>query len=145
MPLNPDRRITMSDRRKELEQLTHDFVDAFNRQSLDDVVSYFADDAVYEDSRGGSHTGPDAIRTAFTPLVGGAMGKIRFDDEDFFAEVETDKVMASWTLNMEVEGKPVSMRGMDILQFRGDKLILKQAYCKAQTPALQDRDDEQAA
>ena len=58
----------MSDRRAELIELTNQFVDAFNRQNLDDVVSFFAEDAVYEDSRGGSHTGPDAIRTAFEPL-----------------------------------------------------------------------------
>ena len=136
----------MADRSSELKQLTTDFVDAFNRQNLDDVVNFFADDAVYEDSRGGSHQGHEAIRAAFTPLVGGAMGKIKFDDEDYFAEVESDKVMASWTLNMEVEGKPVAMRGMDILHFKGDKLVRKMAYCKAVTPALKDKNsDEQAA
>ena len=128
----------MSDRRAELIELTNPFVDAFNRQNLDDVVSFFADDAVYEDSRGGSHQGPDAIRAAFTPLVGGAMGNIKFDDEDFFAEVETDKVMASWTLNMEVEGKAVKMRGLDLLHFSGSKLTRKMAYCKAQAPAFED-------
>ena len=128
----------MGDRRAELIELTNEFVDAFNRQSLDDVVSFFAQDAVYEDSRGGSHVGPDAIRAAFTPLVGGAMGKIKFDDEDFFAEVATDKVMASWTLNMEVDGKPVKMRGLDLLHFKGKKLTHKMAYCKASTPAFED-------
>ncbi len=128
----------MSDRRAELLDLTNRFVDAFNRQNLDDVVAFFAEDAVYEDSRGGSHQGPEAIRAAFTPLLGGTMGKIKFDDEDFFAEVESDKVMASWTLNMEVEGKPVKMRGLDLLHFRGDRLVRKMAYCKAKAPAFQE-------
>ena len=128
----------MPDRRAELIDLTNRFVDAFNRQSLDDVVSFFADDAIYEDSRGGSHQGKDAIRAAFTTLVTGGMGKIRFDDEDFFAEVESDKVMASWTLNMEVDGKAVKLRGLDLLHFNGDKLVKKLAYCKAATPALKD-------
>ena len=60
----------------------------------------------------------------------------RFEDADFFAEPESDKVMASWTLHMEVEGKPVKLRGLDIFQFRGDKLIRKLAYCKAAKPQI---------
>jgi ketosteroid isomerase-like protein len=128
----------MPDRRAELVKLTHDFVDAFNRQSIDDVVAFFAEDAVYEDSRGGSHKGPAAIRKAFEPLVCGGRGTIRFDDEDFFAEPESDKVMASWTLNMEVDGRPVRLRGLDLLHFRGGKLVRKMAYCKAATPQLDD-------
>ena len=38
----------MTDRRKELLSLTDQFVDAFNRMNLDDVVSFFSEDAVYE-------------------------------------------------------------------------------------------------
>ena len=60
----------MTDRRDELIQLTNDFVDAFNRMNLDDVVRFFAEDGIYEDSTGGRHIGHDAIRTAFEPLVG---------------------------------------------------------------------------
>ena len=52
--------------------------------NLDDVVGAFSDDGVYEDSRGGRHQGKAAIRTAFEPLLTGAMGQISFDDEDFF-------------------------------------------------------------
>ena len=45
----------MTDRRQELLALTDQFVDAFNRMNLDDVVSFFSEDAVYEDSTGGRH------------------------------------------------------------------------------------------
>lgn len=127
----------MGDRRSELADLTERFVDAFNNMDIDGVVSFFSDDAVYEDSRGDSHTGPQAIRQAFTPLVGGAMGKIRFDAEDLFMEEDTGKVMASWKLNMEVDGKPVVVRGLDCLHFRGDKLVKKLAYMKAATPQFE--------
>ena len=74
----------MTNRRDELIDLTHQFVDAFNRMSLDDVVAFFAEDGIYEDSTGGTHVGHDAIRTAFEPLVSGSRGKIRFDGEDVF-------------------------------------------------------------
>ena len=53
----------MTDRRQELLTLTDQFVDAFNRMNLDDVVSFFSEDAVYEDSSGGRHVGHKAIRT----------------------------------------------------------------------------------
>ena len=129
----------MSARRAELVALTTRFVDAFNQQDLDGVMRFFSPEAVYEDSRGGSHTGHAAIRAAFEPLLNGARGRIRFDEEDFFTEVETDKVMASWRLHMEIDGKPVSMRGLDLLHFEGEHLVRKLAYCKSASPTL-DRD-----
>jgi hypothetical protein len=39
---------------------------------------------------------------------------------------------------MEVEGKAVKMRGLDLLHFSGSKLTRKMAYCKAQEPAFED-------
>ena len=126
----------MSDRRAELVRLTSRFVDAFNRQDLDGVMGFFSDDARYEDSRGGAHDGNAAIRAAFEPLLSGRMGRIRFDEEDLFAEVEAGKVMASWRLHLEVDGRPVSMRGLDLLHFEGDRLVRKLAYCKSASPAL---------
>lgn len=128
----------MGNRRAELTDLTERFVDAFNKMDIDGVVSFFSEDAVYEDSRGGSHSGPAAIREAFTPLVGGAMGTISFDAEDLFMEEDTGKVMASWKLNMEVEGKPVVVRGLDLLHFEGDRLVKKLAYMKAAKPQFED-------
>ena len=127
----------MTDRYAELKDLTARFVDAFNRQDLDGVVSFFAEDAIYDDSRGNPHQGPEAIREAFAPLLS---GKIRFDDEDYFAEMGTDKVLTSWTLNLEAGGQPKKMRGLDILQFRGDKIVRKLAYCKADKPRLDEGD-----
>ena len=62
----------MTDRRDQLIKLTNELVDAFNRMNLDDVVAFFAEDGIYEDSTGGTHVGHDAIRTAFEPLVGGS-------------------------------------------------------------------------
>ena len=127
----------MTDRRDELIQLTIDFVDAFNRMNLDDVVSFFADDGIYEDSTGGRHIGHDAIRIAFEPLVGGSRGSIRFDGEDVFVETDTGKVLASWRLNLDKDGEVSVIRGMDILEFEADKLKKKMAYTKADKPHLE--------
>ena len=127
----------MNDRRDQLIQLTNDFVDAFNRMNLEDVVSFFADDGIYEDSTGGRHIGHDAIRTAFEPLVGGSRGSIRFDGEDVFVETDTGKVLASWRLNLDKDGEVSIIRGIDILKFEAGKLKKKMAYMKADKPHLE--------
>jgi len=127
----------MTDRRQELLALTDQFVDAFNRMNLDDVVSFFSEGAVYEDSVGGRHVGHKAIRTAFEPLVGGSRGRIRFDGEDVFAEVETGKVLASWRLSLDKDGDVSVIRGIDVLEFQGNKLAKKLAYMKVDKPHLE--------
>ena len=127
----------MTNRRDELIQLTNAFVDAFNRMNLDDVVDFFAEDGVYEDSTGGRHIGHDAIRTAFAPLVGGSRGNIRFDGEDVFVETDTGKVLASWRLNLDKDGEVSVIRGIDILEFEADKLKRKMAYTKVDKPHLE--------
>ena len=127
----------MSNRRDDLIRLTKKFVDAFNRMNLNDVVNFFATDGVYEDSTGGRHVGHEAIRTAFEPLVGGSRGKIRFDGEDIFVEAESGKVLASWRLNLDKDGSVSVIRGIDILEFTGDKLKRKGAYMKVDKPHLE--------
>jgi ketosteroid isomerase-like protein len=127
----------MTDRRQELLALTDQFVDAFNRMNLDDVVSFFSEDAVYEDSAGDRHVGRKAIRIAFEPLVGGSRGRIRFDGEDVFAEAETGKVLASWRLSLDKDGDVSVIRGIDVLEFQGNKLAKKLAYMKVDKPHLE--------
>lgn len=128
----------MSDRRAELLEATEKFVSAFNQMHIDKVVKSFAEDGIYEDSTGGRHQGHNAIRTAFEPLVGGAKGKIRFVSEDFFAEVETGKVLISWFLNMELDDNISVIRGIDVLHFNDDNsLAKKMAYMKVDKPHLE--------
>ena len=127
----------MTDRRDELISLTNEFVDAFNRMNLDDVVAFFAEDGIYEDSTGGRHIGHDAIRAAFEPLVGGSRGKIRFDGEDIFVETDTGKVLASWRLNLDKDGEVSVIRGIDVLEFADNKLKKKMAYMKVDKPRLE--------
>ena len=127
----------MTHRRAQLIQLTNDFVDAFNRMNVDEVVSFFAEDGIYEDSTGGRHIGHDAIRTAFEPLVGGSRGSIRFDGEDVFVETDTGKVLTSWRLNLDKDGEVSVIRGIDILEFEADKLKKKMAYMRADKAHLE--------
>ncbi|MAZ04365.1 MAG: hypothetical protein CMN56_14625 [Sneathiella sp.] len=122
---------TLTDSRETLSALTDRFVDAFNRQDIDAVMSFFAEDAVYRDPYGKSHEGLAAIRKAFEPVLNGALGKINFAGEDRFIDAEAGKVMDSWTLHMHMgEGpeKEASMTGLDLLTFKNDKLVRKTTY-----------------
>jgi ketosteroid isomerase-like protein len=123
--------------RAHLVDLARHFVDAFNRNDLDSVMSFFADDAVYDEFNGKRNVGKAAIRAAFEPQFSGAYGKMQFLDEDLFADAETGKVMASWRCTLTVKGEPTSWRGLDLLHFAGDKLVQKLTYAKAKVPLFQ--------
>ncbi len=120
-----------SHRRSELSSLTDRFVDAFNRQNMEDVMAFFSEDAVYQDPYGKTHKGKTAISKAFEPVLNGGLGKVHFEDEDRFIDEETGKVMDSWNLHMHIgegEDKEASMLGLDLLHFDGDKLVRKITY-----------------
>ena len=53
--------------KQSLEDVAIRFTDAFNRDDLDGVMSFFAEDAVYDEVHGARHEGQDAIRAAFEP------------------------------------------------------------------------------
>ena len=59
---------------KPIAEVLREFVAGFNTNNLDDVMAYFADDAVYEPGNGDIHRGRDAIRKAFLPQFANAFG-----------------------------------------------------------------------
>ena len=124
--------------RQQLFNLTTRFIEAFNRNDLDTVMSFFTDDAVYDEFNGKRNEGKAAIRAAFTPQFTGTFGSMQFLDEDVFIDSDTGKVMASWRCTLSVKGQPTSWRGLDLLHFRGEKLVQKLTYAKAKVPLFQD-------
>jgi ketosteroid isomerase-like protein len=123
--------------RAHLLDLTNRFVDAFNRNDLDSVMAFFADDGVYDEFNGRRNVGKAAIRAAFEPQFSGAYGEMKFLDEDMFADPEAGKVMASWRCTLSVKGEPTSWRGLDLMHFKGDKLVQKLTYAKTKVPLFQ--------
>ena len=119
------------ERRDELDALSTRFVSAFNRQNLDDLMSYFAPDAVYEDPYGKKYKTPADIRAQFDVVVNGKLGKISFEAEDRFIDAIAGKVMDSWILRMWIDDKTKeerTMRGLDLLHWDDDRLIRKITY-----------------
>ncbi|MBI2206473.1 MAG: nuclear transport factor 2 family protein [Candidatus Rokubacteria bacterium] len=122
--------------RKRLEQLVIDFTEAFNRDDLDGVMRYLADDAVYDEFNGTVNRGKAAIRAAFVPQFRGDYGKLRFHTEDVFVDPVTGRALIRWLCTLDTKRGPAGWRGLDILHFDGDRITRKLTYAKAKVPLL---------
>src|SRR5438034_6026068 len=60
--------------RAKLADLVVQFTEAFNRNDLDGVMSFMAEDAVYDEFNGTINRGTAAIRAAFEPQFRGDYG-----------------------------------------------------------------------
>ena len=120
----------MAEKRKELIRLTENFVTAFNKMDLNEVANSFAENSIYEDSKGNRFYGKLEIKKAFEPLLSGQMGQIHFEGDDIFVEEESGKVMTSWTLSINLKGNKSKIKGLDLLKFVNGKVLEKIAYRK---------------
>ena len=127
-------------RQKELVELVIRFTDAFNRDDLEAVMSFFADDAVYDEFNGTRSRGTAAIRAAFEPQFRGDYGRVRFHAEDVFADADSGKALIRWRCTLE--GGPVdgSWRGLDILHVDAGQITHKLTYAKADAPRIEPSD-----
>lgn len=129
----------MSQRHDELKRLADAFTATFNAHDLDATMAFFVEDAVYEEMHGPVRRGKADIRKAFEALFTKRFGVMRFDEEDTFIDADAGKVMTSWTLHLsDLNGKPMKLRGLDLLWFDADRLVRKLTYCKAREPRYVD-------
>ncbi len=142
--------------RRELEERVTRFCDAFNRDDLDAVMTYFAEDAVYETFDGHRAQGKAAIRAAFEPQFRGDFGQIRFLTEDMVVDAEAGKAVLRWRCQHEIAqvrglpglsglrqalyrglyGKSFGWYGLDVLHFSGGLLREKRTYAQAKLPLV---------
>lgn len=123
--------------RAELEALVLAFTDAFNREDLDAVMAFMADDAIYDQFNGVRAAGKAAIRAAFVPQFRGDYGVMRFLTEDLFVDAAAGKAMISWRCTLATGGTTRGWRGLDLLHFTGRRVQEKQTYAKADVPKLE--------
>ena len=122
--------------RKQLEDLVVRFTEAFNRDDLDGVMSFMAEDAIYDEFNGRQSRGKQAIREAFVPQFRGDFGRIRFQTEDLFVDPESGKALIRWLCTLENDGRSSGWRGLDILRFEEGLLAEKHTYAKAKAPLI---------
>ncbi|MBI4255414.1 MAG: nuclear transport factor 2 family protein [Candidatus Rokubacteria bacterium] len=122
--------------RERLAGLVVRFTDAFNRDDLDGVMSFLADDAVYDEFNGTVNRGRAAIRAAFVPQFRGDYGTLRFHAEDLFVDPVAGKALIRWVCTFQTKRGPAGWRGLDILHVRNGLITEKLTYAKAKVPLL---------
>jgi ketosteroid isomerase-like protein len=122
--------------RAQLEELVRRFTEAFNKDDLDGVMAFMAEDAIYDEFNGKINHGKTAIRQAFEPQFRGVYGVIRFHTEDMFVDTESGKALIRWLCTLERHGHRRGWRGLDILRFENGLLQEKHTYAKAEVPLL---------
>jgi ketosteroid isomerase-like protein len=126
----------MAMERGELAELVVQFTEAFNREDLDGVMSFIAEDAVYDEFDGTINRGTAAIRAAFEPQFRGDYGKLRFHTEDLFVDAGAGKALIRWLCTLETKRGPAAWRGLDILHVENGRITEKLTYAKAKVPLL---------
>ena len=80
------------------------FVAGFNGNDLDQVMAFFAEDAVYRPGDGSEHRGRAAIRRAFAPQFQGAYGEMRFLVDDRLVDEPARKAAIRWICRHDMSG-----------------------------------------
>ncbi|VWC77232.1 transcriptional regulator [Burkholderia lata] len=118
-------------------ELLQDIIAAFNSRDVARIAAHFADDAVFYASRGKDADGA-AIRGKET--IADYVAK-RFDQipnmswEPVYDYVADDtRAVSVWIVRGdEVTGEKIEARGVDLWEFRGDKILYKDTYWKIKT------------
>ena len=124
--------------REKLVDLVVGFTEAFNRDDLDGVMAFMAEDAIYDEFNGTINRGAGAIRAAFVPQFRGDYGKLRFNTEDLFVDAIEGKALIRWLCTLETKRGPAAWRGLDILHVKNGRITEKLTYAKAKAPLLGD-------
>jgi ketosteroid isomerase-like protein len=128
------------------------FVTGFNTNSLDDVMAFFAEDAVYRPGDGHEFRGRAAIREAFRPQFSGAYGAMRFLVDDRIIDEGARKAAIRWVCQHDfgravplhrrvffttVFGRRAGWYGTDIFHFDADgKIVGKFSYANYGRPQM---------
>lgn len=109
------------------------FADAWNRHDIDALMSFMAEDCVFEASAGPEvcgtrYAGRDAVRAGFEDVWA------TFPDAHWSGArhlVQGDRGVSEWTFTgTRADGTRVEVHGCDLLTFRDGKIALKNSYRK---------------
>lgn len=114
------------------EQVTQEvlkgFLEAFNRDDLDAIMDYFADDCVFYMPRGDQYVGKKDVRAGLAKRFEGTPDVHYGDDRHWGCG---DFGASEWTLTgTSASGKKIEVRGVDLLEFAKGKVIRKDSFWK---------------
>ncbi len=114
------------------ERLTAFFA-AWNAHDVDAIVSYFTPDGAYyasigAEDRGTAFVGTDELRRGVSAFLAN-YGNVRYTDLEIV--MAGDRAFATWTFHgTGPSGRAVTYQGVDVLEFEGDRIAVKDAYRK---------------
>ena len=112
--------------------------EAFNAHDLDSIMEFFADDCSFDLAQGPAPWGrrlfgKAALREAFAARFA-AMPDVHYEADRH--AVNGDFGVSEWLLTgTTADGQQHSVRGVDHWEFRGSKIVRKDAYLKTVNPA----------
>jgi len=114
-------------------ELLKGFLDAFNRQDLDAIMSYFAEDCVFymprgAKPRGDKYLGKKEVRAGLAKRFEGIPDVHYGDDRHWICD---NFGVSEWTLTgTTTTGQQIEVRGVDLLEFALGKIIRKDSFWK---------------
>jgi ketosteroid isomerase-like protein len=116
-------------------QTLKDLTAAFNRHDIDAIMTFFADDAVFDAPRGpnpwgsryeGRHSVADALAIRWRDIP-----DVHYSDDEHF--MAANRGASEWTMSgTNVSGEPVNVRGCDLWTFRDGLIVRKNSFWKRQ-------------
>lgn len=113
--------------------MLEEICDAFNRHDLDVIMTYFAEDSVFESPRGPEpwgrrFEGLDAVRQGLAARFSGTPD-VHYGEGSHV--VSGDRGFSEWTLTgTSTDGERIEVRGCDLWTFSGGKVQRKDSYWK---------------
>jgi ketosteroid isomerase-like protein len=117
-------------------EMLDEIMAAFNDHDLDRIMSFFADEAVFEAPRGPEACGKRMVGKAAVRegLAGRFIGipNVHYGDSESF--VSGDRGASEWTLTgTTTDGEQIEVRGCDLWTFRDGQVTRKDSYWKIRT------------
>jgi len=109
------------------------FADAWNRHDVDDLMSFMADDCIFESSGGDDiygtrYEGADAVRKGYSKAWRDFPDAQWKNDRHF---VQGNRGVSEWIFTgTNADGKRSEVAGCDIFTFRDGKILVKNSYRK---------------
>lgn len=121
-----------------LEATLKRLLEAFNAHNIEAVMSFFVDDCVLDMPRGPEPwgrrmEGREEVRRGLQSRFAGIPDVHYGDDRHWIAG---DRGCSEWLLTGTTrQGERIAVRGCDLFEFRGDKIVRKDSYWKIVEPA----------
>ena len=119
-----------------VEQLERFFTAGWNKHDVDVLMTFMADDCVFEstagpDACGTRHSGRERVREAIARVFANVPDAAFRDARHFVAG---DRGASEWLFTgTSREGKKIEVNGCDLFVFRAGKIAVKSSFFKTRT------------